>query len=550
MTEPKLLLALDLCREAAPLAARLWESLEPNCNAKAIAKYKESIQLASLQVEAYYHLALLLLQHATTKALLNEAISLLTTASDNYRKFAAVPLPWGSNPICKTQIDCGRRAQQRLALLLCQQSDDAEDEVVVDAEGNMVVANDEEDDAKRGDKVDNLTKRRELLNRMGYAYKLSDEILRYSYKDKENESTSSSSSFSSSTSMTADPDTPSSHLSLFRMLDSSLPAPLLAALQRAFAPTSPFWSAHAYGGDRGYFSYVYPLTLKPRTVLEQAIQRLHACACAVHPVAKEATVAEWWVHSRYHNYGHQLHFDSDDEGRNGIRHPCLGSILFVTGECGGPTLITNQVLRGPMADQGWLVEPSTNRYMVFDARYLHGVIPGAGVAPGGGKERRMTLMVAYWKEIKCRTRPTDGSLVSAMAWPSATTTSTSSASTSPTIMTSSATNNGALMSNEEEKHGEAGVPISSRPLPSDKDWISLFAPIPGLDGDDGNHDRRATATATTTDASAAATADALKALGVTEAQPHKVTSVWERCDGLPIEDLSDVPSYEKCFQGL
>jgi hypothetical protein len=87
-----------------------------------------------------------------------------------------------------------------------------------------------------------------------------------------------------------------------------------------------------------------------------------AAAYSADKDISEATVAEWWVHSRPHRWGHQLHFDSDDEGRNGLRHPVLGSVFFVEGDVGGPTLMTNQRLGDQhLADQGCLIYPRTNR---------------------------------------------------------------------------------------------------------------------------------------------------------------------------------------------
>jgi hypothetical protein len=113
------------------------------------------------------------------------------------------------------------------------------------------------------------------------------------------------------------------------------------------------------------------------------------------------------------NAGHQLHFDSDDEGQGGIRHPIITAIVYLSdnthaapnnttsrpdssssdssshctawgpskaASCscsgqswvGGPTLMTDQVLGGPLASQGWLAYPATNRVVFFDGRYLHG----------------------------------------------------------------------------------------------------------------------------------------------------------------------------------
>lgn len=129
--------------------------------------------------------------------------------------------------------------------------------------------------------------------------------------------------------------------------------------------------------------------------------------------------------------GHQLHFDSDDEGQGGVRHPIITAIVYLSdntspaqrqpgcrdshgaagaglgsgtvrscccgacgagqaGSCvcvqqewvGGPTLMTDQVLGGPLATQGWLAYPATNRVVFFDGRYLHGEGRFGGVAAG------------------------------------------------------------------------------------------------------------------------------------------------------------------------
>lgn len=166
----------------------------------------------------------------------------------------------------------------------------------------------------------------------------------------------------------------------------------------------------------------------------------------VHTQVAAATTVEWWAHCRPHTSGHQLHFDSDDEGCGGARHPLLSVVLFLGGGglVGGPTLVTDQLLGGPLASRGWLVGPSDNRLVAFDARVLHGVIPGRGVspeaarasaqaaaaaarsrsAPGGscggnggagngqsvttsGDGRRVTLMVAFWDRIQVRHAPAD-----------------------------------------------------------------------------------------------------------------------------------------------
>lgn len=86
-------------------------------------------------------------------------------------------------------------------------------------------------------------------------------------------------------------------------------------------------------------------------------------------------VAEWWVHSRPHTSGHQLHFDSDEtgisEGKQAI-HPLVSCVLYLNDHCGGPTLVTDQTLQGSLASKGWICAPHINRLVAFDATYLHG----------------------------------------------------------------------------------------------------------------------------------------------------------------------------------
>lgn len=56
--------------------------------------------------------------------------------------------------------------------------------------------------------------------------------------------------------------------------------------------------------------------------------------------------------------------------------------MYVTGEVGGPTLVTTQRLTSKrLAEKGWIVHPRVNRVCIFDGGVLHGVIPGRGVPP-------------------------------------------------------------------------------------------------------------------------------------------------------------------------
>lgn len=64
-------------------------------------------------------------------------------------------------------------------------------------------------------------------------------------------------------------------------------------------------------------------------------------------------------------------------------------VVYVTGDVGGPTLVTTQRLTSKrLAEHGWIVHPRENRVCVFDGGVLHGVIPGRGIAPAPADEPR------------------------------------------------------------------------------------------------------------------------------------------------------------------
>lgn len=207
--------------------------------------------------------------------------------------------------------------------------------------------------------------------------------------------------------------------------DNVLPSQLLKFMQKSFSKNSQFWSAHDYSdGSSGtepspYFSYIVPL--KPstdehpqkQTILVQVIHILRNLVSQAFPqVMEECTAAEWWCHNRPHSSGHQLHFDSDDEGRGGVRNPICSTVLHLTPKAenstnqfevvGGETLITTQSSTSKKlakSSDGWLCSSYTNRLLAFAGNLLHGVVPGAGVGPTTD-HHRITFMVAFWKNIR------------------------------------------------------------------------------------------------------------------------------------------------------
>lgn len=259
------------------------------------------------------------------------------------------------------------------------------------------------------------------LKATGYTWRLAKDVLSYRLQ-------------SSTSELGVDSDAAKTYV---QAVDDAVPARAVEHLRHAFRPEAPFWREHEYdltcNASRrvGYFSYKYPFReRKAVNSVEQVIDVLLRQVRKLYPaVEEEATVAEWWVHSRPHTSGHQLHFDSDETriADGGTpQHPICSCILYLEedGTIGGPTLVTDQTLQGGMATQGWMCFPKMGRLVAFDATMLHGVIPGRGPNPDPSK-RRLTFMVGFWRKIEAVDRgegrigpgqpfPSPGT---ALAWP-------------------------------------------------------------------------------------------------------------------------------------
>lgn len=209
------------------------------------------------------------------------------------------------------------------------------------------------------------------------------------------------------------------------ILDNFLHESELQHLQSTFQDLQAnYWTSHSYQIEppTPYFSYVIDLHRSGSVEKEYGFiaklanqMRQSPELQAKFPSLRQARFVEMWAHNRPHASGHQLHFDSDDEGRGGkIRNPICSTILYLSDDendtadvaAGGPSLVTNQRLSSThLATQGWLAHPKALRLVAFDGTVLHGVIPGKGAQPG----RRVTLMMAFWKQIRVRDEPTQGS---------------------------------------------------------------------------------------------------------------------------------------------
>ena len=233
------------------------------------------------------------------------------------------------------------------------------------------------------------------------------------------------------------------------VVDNFLSPIEIKQLRKVFGDVhSSYWSSHGYIIDKEppapYFSYVIDLRedrrknqkQKPsfvRRIIDK-ILRSKEVEEKFSNLRRDARYVEMWAHNRPHASGHQLHFDSDDEGRSRQHgfpnHPICSFVLNVSSHTrvGGPTLVTNQRLRNPETTnlhgvRGWLVPSRPSRLVCFDGSVLHGVIPGKGCIPEPLEDeignfhmpRRVTLMMAFWKEIKVRQGNGPGS---ARPWPS------------------------------------------------------------------------------------------------------------------------------------
>lgn len=66
-----------------------------------------------------------------------------------------------------------------------------------------------------------------------------------------------------------------------------------------------------------------PTYFNVHSLARKVINHLRGLAESKFPGVKEAKFVEWWAHRRPHSSGHQMHFDSDNEGRGGVRNPII-----------------------------------------------------------------------------------------------------------------------------------------------------------------------------------------------------------------------------------
>lgn len=175
-----------------------------------------------------------------------------------------------------------------------------------------------------------------LLLQNNYTWKLSNAVLHYSLPPQ----------LQSSESRSQESDA----RRYIRIVENALQSTnAIDHLKQVFRPDSAFWSEHEYDTSTncsrkvGYFSYLYPLRDRAAVCsVEQIIDYIFSVTCKYFPSVKEAKYAEWWVHTRPHSNGHQLHYDSDEtriESGRSPAHPIASTVLFLSDDIGGKSSV-------------------------------------------------------------------------------------------------------------------------------------------------------------------------------------------------------------------
>ena len=237
---------------------------------------------------------------------------------------------------------------------------------------------------------------KELLSSNSFTHRLSRTVLNYHQQQQKSSEISTGTDYRE-------------YLSCF---DNVLQNDVLEKMHSFFSPNSQFWTFHNYDEfeSTGYFSYLYNVDQDPSNFVEQVINSIFVLLKRKFPQkASRIKKAEWWAHCRPHCMGHQMHYDSENEGKGTVRHPILSTVLYLSSNnIGGPTFVTNQLLTDQtLANRGWMVFPQQNRLAVFDSNYLHGVVPGQGVTRDASA-RRITFMIGFWDDIEAIESPGHG----------------------------------------------------------------------------------------------------------------------------------------------
>lgn len=185
------------------------------------------------------------------------------------------------------------------------------------------------------------------------------------------------------------------------VLDDALPPVVAYRVRSRF---HIFWREHKYrtgvlheGRPAGYFSYASSLDALPHGLLGCTLSCVTAHARRAFPELMErARFLELWCHSRGTSSGHQLHFDTQNEGMSTSLNPLLSCVLYMSSAGTGTVLATHRQAETPHPSEIYaaVCRPRFNRLLIFEGDLLHGVLP----QKPGQLERRVTIMVSFWSE--------------------------------------------------------------------------------------------------------------------------------------------------------
>lgn len=198
---------------------------------------------------------------------------------------------------------------------------------------------------------------------------------------------------------------PAPSASFFHVTENFFPPEMVAKIIPDAHATSD-WALGADTLEQGKRATMWmPRDHKPKFHIERAILALADSVLAQFPGNKFIGY-EWWVQRVPAGDVPSFHYDKD-EARSSIKRqfvfPTVSSIYYLN-DIGSPTLVYNLTCpdgrtRVPERLQdGYLSYPKTNKYILFNGTWAHGVLPGAFLgSPYDG--RRDTLLINFWETM-------------------------------------------------------------------------------------------------------------------------------------------------------
>ena len=232
---------------------------------------------------------------------------------------------------------------------------------------------------------------------------------------------------------------------------------------------------------------------------------------------------------------------------------------------GGPTLMTNQKLKGKLADKGWLVFPKCNRLTAFDGTVLHGVVPGrscpallAAERSGSSSSSSSSSSSAVKANSSAGSAAKAGSSGSSSSSSDSTDSSTAAAA-APRRITFMC----AFWKDIQARPTANGTPGASQLFPEYSDtrytWQQPLtrkrSNAEWSTSTSSSSSSSSSSTSTSSSSSSSSSSSGSSSSEPVTVYPHRLNSVWDVVDSsdksaVPVRKLKGVPDYELCFQGF